>query len=47
LIAVKKAGCTRCGATATTVIMEEAIERFGKSEGSYSVKWNDIYIKVD
>ncbi len=29
LIAVKEAGCTRCGATATTAIMEEAINRFG------------------
>jgi deoxyribose-phosphate aldolase len=29
LIAVKQAGCTRCGATATAAIMEEAIRRFG------------------
>ncbi|GET34862.1 deoxyribose-phosphate aldolase [Prolixibacter bellariivorans] len=29
LLAVKKAGCTRCGATATKTIIEEAIERFG------------------
>ncbi len=29
LIAVKDAGCTRCGATATVAIMEEAISRFG------------------
>ncbi len=28
LIAVKDAGCSRCGATATAAIMEEAIERF-------------------
>jgi deoxyribose-phosphate aldolase len=30
LIAVKEAGCSRCGATATTTIIEEAIRRFGK-----------------
>jgi len=30
LIAVKNAGCTRSGATATVAIMEEAIKRFGK-----------------
>ena len=30
LIAVQKAGCTRCGATATAGMMEEAIKRFGK-----------------
>lgn len=30
LIAVQKAGCTRCGATATVSIMEDAIKRFGK-----------------
>jgi len=30
LIAVKEAGCTRCGATATIAIMEEAIQRFGE-----------------
>lgn len=30
LIAVQEAGCTRCGATATTAMMEEAIQRFGK-----------------
>jgi deoxyribose-phosphate aldolase len=29
LLAVKEAGCTRCGATATVAIMEEAIKRFG------------------
>ena len=29
LIAVKEAGCARCGATATAAIMEEAIIRFG------------------
>ena len=29
LLAVQKAGCTRCGATATKTIIEEAIERFG------------------
>jgi len=29
LIAVKEVGCARCGATATTTIMEEAIRRFG------------------
>jgi deoxyribose-phosphate aldolase len=28
LIAVQKAGCTRCGATATIAILEEAVERF-------------------
>lgn len=31
LIAVKEAGCSRSGATATTVMMEEAIKRFGNS----------------
>ena len=30
LIAVQEAGCTRCGATATNTILEEAIKRFGK-----------------
>jgi deoxyribose-phosphate aldolase len=30
LIAVQEAGCTRSGATATAVMMEEAIKRFGK-----------------
>jgi len=30
LIAVKEAGCTRCGATATIAIIEDAIRRFGK-----------------
>ena len=30
LIAVKKAGCSRCGATSTTAMMEEAIRRFGE-----------------
>jgi len=29
LIAVQTAGCSRCGATATAVIMEDAIKRFG------------------
>lgn len=29
LIAVQEAGCTRCGATATIVMMEEALKRFG------------------
>ena len=29
LIAVQKAGCTRCGATATIAILEEAKKRFG------------------
>jgi len=29
LIAVKEAGCDRCGATATTTIIEEAMRRFG------------------
>jgi len=29
LLAVKEAGCTRCGATATVTILEEAKERFG------------------
>jgi len=29
LIAVKEAGCSRCGATATTAMIEEAIRRFG------------------
>jgi len=28
LIAVQKAGCTRCGATATATIIEEAKQRF-------------------
>jgi len=31
LLAVQKAGCTRCGATATKNIIEEAIERFGNN----------------
>ena len=30
LIAVQEVGCTRCGATATIAMMEEAIKRFGK-----------------
>ena len=30
LIAVQEAGCSRCGATATIVMMENAIVRFGK-----------------
>ncbi len=29
LLAVRKAGCSRCGATATAFIMEEAFKRFG------------------
>lgn len=29
LIAVQSAGCARCGATATSTMMEEAIKRFG------------------
>jgi deoxyribose-phosphate aldolase len=29
LIAVQEAGCTRCGATSTVAILEEAIQRFG------------------
>lgn len=29
LLAVRDAGCTRCGATATNVILEEAIKRYG------------------
>ena len=29
LIEVQEAGCTRCGATATITMMEDAIERFG------------------
>ncbi len=29
LLAVQEAGCSRCGATATTQIMEDAINRFG------------------
>ena len=29
LIAVQAAGCTRCGATATSTIIEDAIKRFG------------------
>jgi len=29
LIAVQEAGCSRCGATATIVILEDAIKRFG------------------
>ncbi len=29
LIAVKDAGCSRCGATATSVILEDAMKRFG------------------
>ena len=29
LLAVKEAGCTRCGATATVAILEEARKRFG------------------
>ncbi len=30
LLAVQAAGCARCGATATAVIMEDAFSRFGK-----------------
>ena len=30
LIAVQEAGCSRCGATATISMMEEAIQRFGE-----------------
>jgi deoxyribose-phosphate aldolase len=30
LIAVQEAGCSRCGATATIVMMEEAVRRFGE-----------------
>jgi deoxyribose-phosphate aldolase len=30
LIAVKEVGCTRCGATATTAILEDAIKLFGR-----------------
>ena len=30
LIAVQEAGCTRCGATATIAMMEDATQRFGK-----------------
>lgn len=30
LIAVQEAGCSRCGATATTAILEDAINRFGE-----------------
>jgi len=29
LLAVQKAGCTRCGATATQTIIEDAMQRFG------------------
>ncbi len=29
LLAVREAGCSRCGATATAAIMEDAIKRFG------------------
>jgi deoxyribose-phosphate aldolase len=31
LLAVKEAGCSRCGATATAAIIEEAKKRFGES----------------
>ncbi len=31
LIAVKEAGCSRCGATATISILEDAMKRFGNS----------------
>ena len=30
LLAVQKAGCSRCGATATIAILEEAKKRFGE-----------------
>jgi deoxyribose-phosphate aldolase len=30
LLAVREAGCTRCGATATAAMMEEAYKRYGK-----------------
>jgi len=30
LLAVREAGCTRCGATATITMLEEAIQRFGQ-----------------
>jgi deoxyribose-phosphate aldolase len=30
LLAVQKAGCSRCGATATIQMMEAAMARFGK-----------------
>ncbi|MFY9150581.1 MAG: deoxyribose-phosphate aldolase [Prolixibacteraceae bacterium] len=30
LLAVQEAGCSRCGATATAVILEDAIKRFGE-----------------
>ena len=30
LIAVQEAGCSRCGATATIAMMEEAVRRFGE-----------------
>ena len=31
LLAVQKAGCTRCGATATIAILEDAKKRFGSA----------------
>jgi deoxyribose-phosphate aldolase len=31
LLAVQKAGCTRCGATATISMMEDAKKRFGST----------------
>ena len=31
LLAVREAGCSRCGATATSTIMEDAFSRFGRS----------------
>ena len=31
LLAVQEAGCTRCGATATITILEDAMKRFGNS----------------
>lgn len=33
LLAVKEAGCTRCGATATIAILEEAMARYGGHNG--------------
>ncbi len=30
MLAVKEAGCSRCGSTATTAIMEDVIKRFGE-----------------
>lgn len=33
LIAVREAGCDRCGATATKAILDEAVKRFGTGNG--------------